>query len=213
MTTRRSVLIAAAAGLAATGGCLEFAAGTAPLRTQATRATVADGALAETGYEVSRSERREETYTVTTAGQSRKIEAACYVSEYRRRLSTGAITDEYLGTVSVTSAPRTELFGRTSHPLEGLSDRQLASDLQSEYEGFEEIEHVETDEVSLLGVRRDVDVYRAETEKAGELIDVIVHLLSIDHGEDHLVGVGVHPASLSGEKQRIRTLLKRIEYG
>lgn len=212
MTTRRSVLLVATAGLATTGGCLGFVAGTAPLEAEADEVTIADGALAETGYEVSRSERTARTYTMTVAGQSREIEASNYVSEYRKSLSVGAIEEEYLGTVSVTSAPKTELFGRTSHPFEGLNDRRLAADLQSEYDGFETVTSVESDAVRVLGERRETDVYRAETEQAGESIDVIIHVLSIDHDGDHLVGVGIHPASLSGEKQRILSLLRGIEH-
>lgn len=212
MTTRRSVLLVAAAGLATTGGCLRFAAGTAPLEAEANEVTIADGALAETGYEVSRSERTTRTYTVTIAGQSREIEASNYVSEYRKSLSVGAVEEEYLGTVSVTSAPRTELLGRTFHPFEGLNDRQLAADLQSEYDGFETVKSVENDVVRVLGERREAAVYRAETERAGESIEVIIHVLSLDHDEDRLVGVGIHPASLSGEKQRILSLFGGIEH-
>lgn len=213
MTTRRSVLVAATAGLAATGGCLGFAAGTAPLEAEADEVTVADGVLAETGYEVSRSERTTRTYTVTIVGRSREIEASNYVSEYRKLLSVGSLEEEYLGTFSVTSAPRTELFGRTHHPFADLSDRRLATDLQSTYAGFEAVEPVESDPVRVLGERRGTRAYRAKTERAGESIDVVIHVLSVDHDGDQLVGVGVHPASLSGEKQRILSLFEGIEHG
>lgn len=213
MTTRRSILLGAVAGLTATAGCLEFALGTAPLETEATRVTVADRALAETDYEVSRSHRTERTYTVTVAGRSRKIEATCHASEYRKRLSVGPLEEEYLGTFGVISAPRTELFGRTSHPLEGLDDRQLATDLQSEYDRFEALERVGTDVVRVLGDRRKVAVHRAEAVHSGESIDVSLHVLSLDHGEDHINGVGVHPTGLSGEKQRILGLFERVEHG
>lgn len=213
MTTRRSVLLVAAAGLATSGGCLEFAAGTAPLEAEADEVTVDDGVLAETGYEVSRSERTKRPYTVTIAGQSREIEATNYVSEYRKRLSVGSLEEEYLGAFSVTSAPRTELFGRTFHPFAGLSDRRLAADLQSEYAGFEAVKPVENDPVRVLGERRETHVYRAGAQRAGESIDVIIHVLSVDHDGDRLVGVGIHPASLSGEKQRILSLFEGIEHG
>ncbi|WP_336344210.1 DUF6517 family protein [Halalkalicoccus ordinarius] len=213
MTTRRSVLLGAVAGLTATAGCLEFALGTAPLETEATTVTVADGALAETEYEVSRSDRTERSYTVTVAGQPREIEATCHVSEYRKRLSVGPLEDEYLGTFGVISAPRTELFGRTSHPLEGLDDRRLVADLQSEYDRFETFERVGTDAVRVLGDRREVAVHRAEAVHSGESIDVSLHVLSLDHGEDRIDGVGVHPTSLSGERQRILSLFERIQHG
>lgn len=212
MTTRRSVLVVAAAGMATTSGCLGFAAGTAPLEAEADEATVADGALAETGYEVSRSERTTRTYTVTIASQSREIEASNYVSEYRKLLSVGSLEEEYLGTFSVTSAPRTELFGRTFHPFTDLSDRRLAADLQSEYAGFEAVEPAGTDPVRVLGERRETNVYGAEAERAGESIDVTIHVLSVGHDGDQLVGVGIHPASLSGEKQRILSLFEGIEH-
>jgi hypothetical protein len=213
MATRRSVLVGAVAGLTATAGCLEFALGAAPLEAEADEATVADRALAETGYEVSRSDWTERPYAVTVAGRSREIEATCYVSEYRKRLSVGTIEEEYLGTFGLVGAPRTELFGRSSHPLEGSSDRRLAVDLQSEYERLEAVERVGTDAVRTLGARHEVAVHRAEAVRSSESIDVSVHALSFDHGEDHLVGVGVHPTSLTGERQRIRTLFEHVEHG
>jgi hypothetical protein len=213
MTTRRSVLLGAVAGLTATSGCLEFALGTAPLEAEAARVTVADRALAETGYEVSRSDRTERTYTATVAGRPREIEATCHVSEYRKRLSVGTLEEEYLGTFGVISAPRTELFGRTSHPLDDVDDRRSAADLQSEYDRFEAVERVGTDVVRVLGDRRAAAVYRAEAGRSGESIDLTIHVLSLDHGEDHLVGAGVHPTSLSGERRRILTLFEHLEHG
>lgn len=213
MTTRRSVLLGAVTGLTATAGCLEFALGTAPLETEATRVTVADRALAETEYEVGRSDRTERSYTVAVVGRPREIEATCHVSEYRKRLSVGSLEEEYLGTFGVISAPRTELFGRTSHPLEGLNDRRLAADLQSEYDRFETFERIGTDVVRVLGGRHEVTVHRAEAVRSGESIDVSVHVLSLDHGEDRIAGVGVHPTGLSGERQRILGLFERIEHG
>lgn len=212
MTTRRSVLLGAVAGLTATGGCLEFAFGLGPLEAEAAAVTVADRALAETGYEVSRSERTEEAYTVTVASRSREIEATNYVSEYRKPLSVGTLEEEYLGAFGVISAPRTELFGRTSHPLADLDDRRLATDVQSEYGRFEAVERVETADVRVLGDRHEAAVYHARTERSGESIDATVHVLSLDHGEDRLVGVGVHPTSLSGERQRILTLFEHVEH-
>lgn len=213
MTTRRSMVFSLAAGLAATGGCFGFATGTAPLEARAEAVTVADGALAETGYEVSRSERVEETYAVRIAGRSRTIEASNYVSEYRKRLSIGAVEEEYLGALGVASAPRTELFGRTFHPFEGASARQLATDLQSEYDGFEDVEPAGTDAIPILDGRRQVTVLRASAEQTGESLDVTLRVVAFDHRGDRLVGAGIHPTGLSGERQRIRTLLKRIEYG
>ena len=213
MTTRRSVLLASAAALSATGGCLGFATDTAPLETEAERTMVADGALAETGYEVKRSGSMVDSHTITLAGQSREVEATCYVSEYRRSLSIGALEDEYLGTFGVRSAPMVELFGRTFHPLEGRSVRQLAGTLQSQYDDFEDMEHVETDTVVVLGEPRDVDVYEAEGEREGESIDVTIHVLLIGHDRDKIAGIGVYPTSLSGERQRIHSLFTEIRHG
>lgn len=71
MSTRRSVLVGAVAGLMATAVRPEFALGTGPLETEASKVRVADRALAETEYEVGRSDRTERSYTVTVAGRGR----------------------------------------------------------------------------------------------------------------------------------------------
>jgi hypothetical protein len=216
MTTRRSVLRAAAAGagLSAASGCFGFATGTAPLEDEAREVTVADGALADTGYEVYRSEPVVERYTVRIADQPREIEATSHVSEYRKLLSMGMMDEEeYLGVVGVISAPRTEVIGRTFHPLEERTDRRLVGDLQSQYDEFEDSQLVEPEGVTVLDERREVDVYRARTERAGESIDAMINLLSFAFDGDQLAAVGVYPASLSGEKQRIHTLFEHVQHG
>lgn len=91
MYTRRRLLAAGTIGLAALGGCLEFATGEGPLSETAQPAAVDEAVLSETGYE--RTDERTETVSeeVEVAGQSRTIEAANQVVTYERSVSAAAL--------------------------------------------------------------------------------------------------------------------------
>ncbi|WP_253738572.1 DUF6517 family protein [Halohasta salina] len=91
MYTRRRLLAAGTIGVAALGGCLEFATGEGPLRETAQPAAVEDAALSETGYE--QTDERTETVSqeVDAAGQTRTVEAVNQVVIYERSISAAAL--------------------------------------------------------------------------------------------------------------------------
>ena len=129
MYTRRRLLAAGTIGLAALGGCLEFATGDGPLRETAQPAAVDDAALSETGYE--RTDERTETVSesVEVAGQTRTVEAVNQVVTYERSVSAAALLGN--GTDGEALVDDTDAL---PNDTEELPD-DLPDDLPNDYDG------------------------------------------------------------------------------
>jgi len=202
----------AVALLVLTGGCVGFLTGQESLSFESEPAEVADDARSSAGYETVRVESMSANRSFTVAGETRNVTVTNHVAAYQRAVEIGPLGTDPFARVTVLSTPAVEIAGRTLNPVGELSDRELATRLQSQYDSIEDVRSAGNRSVEILGERRTVSRFDATTTVAGTEVDLVLHVTKFRHGEDFVVGIGVHPARLDGEEARVETMLRGIEH-
>jgi len=210
---RRLLAGIGATGLAGLAGCstLDVVAGDEPVRFAADAATVADGTLSETGYELSQVTEPTETREFEAAGRTREVEVTSVVAEYDRAVEL--FGERYQAAVfTALSTPQVEVLGRTFNPVGDMSDRELAGTIQERYETVESLQRESEYGTDVFGTRTTVGQYSAEGRLAGSdvTVDLGLHVASpVEAGDDFVVGLGAYP-QLLGDGDAVRRLLDGI---
>ena len=212
MIDRNTLAGLAVALLVLTGGCVGFLTGEESLSFDAEPVEVTDDARSAAGYEAVRVEPMERNRSFTVAGQTRNVTVTNHVAAYQRAVDLGPLGTEPFARVTVLATPQVEIAGRTLNPVGELSDRELATRLQSQYDSIEDVRFAGNRSVEILGADRTVSRFDATTTVAGAEVDLVLHVTKFRHGEDFIVGIGVHPARLDGERARVETMLQGIEH-
>ncbi|NUC74004.1 hypothetical protein HTZ84_17130 [Haloterrigena sp. SYSU A558-1] len=215
--TRRGFLAAGAtAGASALAGCTDFVADSL----SSDSATVARGALEETGYAERTVEEVVVERTVGRFGLERTIEARNWYAEYDRALALDALGLGRLqaSVVSVLTTPQVSVLGKTFNPVGDYSTDELVALIQSRYDELEGVERVGAESVSILGAETTLVRYRAEARliDAGTTVDVFLQVGEpVAHGDDFVIGVAVFPQARGFETEsgNVRTLLETLEHG
>ncbi|MEF8878467.1 MAG: DUF6517 family protein, partial [Haloarculaceae archaeon] len=202
----------AVVALLLTAGCIGFLTGEEALAFDADPVRVADDARAEAGYEEVRVESMAVNRSFTVAGETRNVSVTNHVAAYQRAVDLGPLGSEPFARFTVLSTPEVEIAGRTLNPVGGLSDRELATRLQSQYDSIENVRFAGNRTVEVLGEGRTVSRFDATTTVAGTEVDLALHVAKFRHGEDFVVAIGVYPARLDGERARVETMLRGIEH-
>jgi len=195
-----------------TAGCIGFLTGEEALAFDADPVRVADDARAEAGYEEVRVESMAVNRSFTVAGETRNVSVTNHVAAYQRAVDLGPLGSEPFARFTVLSTPEVEIAGRTLNPVGGLSDRELATRLQSQYDSIENVRFAGNRTVEVLGEGRTVSRFDATTTVAGTEVDLALHVAKFRHGEDFVVAIGVYPARLDGERARVETMLRGVEH-
>lgn len=216
MSSRRTFLGAAGAvGLAgASAGCIGKITGEEPAEFSAGVATVPAGTLEETGYESLGVEDQEVDETVSVAGQERRVVVTNRLAQYDKavELPTG---DSYRGALfAVLTTPAVEVLGRTMNPVAELGTGELARRALAEFEGFGDLREEGTETATVLGSETEVGLFHTDAEvAAGVTTEVRIHVAqAVRAGEDFVVPVGAYPTMLSGEDDRVRTMMGDVEH-
>jgi len=209
---RRVLANVAVVALLLTAGCIGFLTGEEALAFDADPVRVADDARAEAGYEEVRVESMAVNRSFTVAGETRNVSVTNHVAAYQRAVDLGPLGSEPFARFTVLSTPEVEIAGRTLNPVGGLSDRELATRLQSQYDSIENVRFAGNRTVEVLGEGRTVSRFDATTTVAGTEVDLALHVAKFRHGEDFVVAIGVYPARLDGERARIETMLRGVEH-
>lgn len=203
---RRTVL--AGALLAAGAGCTD-ALTEREVTFEAEPATVAEAALAETGYR---------TVGVTDDEVTREFDeidrtvvVTSRVAEYARSVELAELEGE-LARFAVVSTPKIDVVpGRVENPVGGASNEELVATLQRKYDRIESVE-ADGGRTGRLGDQPvEVSRFRARARTNGERLDVFVHVAQGDSGDDFLVGVAIHPQELD-ESEGVDRLLKGVDH-
>jgi hypothetical protein len=209
---RRALANVAVVALLLTAGCIGFLTGEEALAFDADPVRVADDARAEAGYEEVRVESMAVNRSFTVAGETRNVSVTNHVAAYQRAVDLGPLGSEPFARFTVLSTPEVEIAGRTLNPVGGLSDRELATRLQSQYDSIENVRFAGNRTVEILGEGRTVSRFDATTTVAGTEVDLALHVAKFRHGEDFVVAIGVYPARLDGERARVETMLRGVEH-
>lgn len=206
---RRALAILGLVSLVTLSGCALLTGDT--LEFSATQATVSDSATAEAGYDEVSVESRNVNRTFTVADQEREVLVTNWVATYERDLVVG--TTPAPGTVAILSTPEISIAGQTLNPIGSLSDRQLADRLLQEEEAISNVSREGTRTATVLGTETEVAVFQGTVEYEGQSTDVTIHLARVNHDEDYVVALGLHPAAMNADQAGIDTMFAGIEHG
>lgn len=206
---RQTAVAAAFAVLVATSGCMGILGGS--LSFSASKATVADATLEETGYEEANVSDTEITREFSAAGQSKNVTVTNWIAMYERQV-------EFLGmsqraaVFGAFSTPQVEVLGQTFNPIEDYSERRLASLAQQQYSALSIGEAAGTRTVQMLNTTTEVTKFNGEASIGGSSVDVYVDVTKVKHDGDIVVGVAIYPQRLDGEQQKVDALLGNLQH-
>lgn len=204
----RAVVVLAVAAMVALSGCAVLTGET--LEFSASKATVSDSAVEQAAYDEIAVEQKPVNRTFTVAGQEREVSLTNWVASYQRDLAV--TTSPAPGTVTVLSTPEINIAGQTLNPIGTMSDRELLDTLLENYEGISDVSQEETRQIQVLGQSTDVTTFSAVIDYQGQEVEVTIHLTTVKHEGDVVVGVGVHPAVISSEEAGVDTMLSGIQH-
>lgn len=212
MRMTRQVAAAVVVALAVvSAGCVGVLTGSEAFERTASPATVADGALDSTGYELAAQETVALNRTITVAGQSREVRATNQLTQYQKTLDLGPLGEQNAAVFATFTTPAFEIAGQPLNPIGEMSHRQLVGQLQSQYSDIRIGETVDTRTVTGLGEQTEVSTFAATGDFKGTTIDLRVHVTTIRHGDDYVVAFAVHPKRLD-ETRNVDALLRDLDH-
>lgn len=197
--------------LVATSGCVDLVMGNTPTF-ESSEANVSEEALEESGYQPSHSDTQNVTRNVSAAGQERTVRVTNHVTQYNRSMSLGPLGEQELGRFVVFTTPAVEMVGQTMNPVADWSERRVLDEVATEYAELDDISHVDSRTVSVLGSERTVEKFSGVTTVGDDEIDVYIHVTKFRHEDDFVVAIGVHPQQLPEEQDRQDVLMGGIEH-
>lgn len=223
MYRRRFAAAATVSSLTLSAGCLGSLLG-GITEHEAVPAVVDREAVSEAGFEYEGTspmvERRE------FAGE--EVEVTNYLSEYTRSHELDLFGTADAGVFALLSTPRISIAGREFNPVSDWSNREIAEQIQEQYEEFSIGETIGDRTVDLLDTTTDVETFDGEARLVGHgSLEVFMDVGQVDHADDHLVALGVYPQeavdatnaldgmdALSGtsEAERIDTMIQNVRH-
>lgn len=212
MHTRRAVAAVALVTLLVTSGCIGFLTGSEALSFEADSVAVSDSALEQTGYQEQRTTTDQRNRTFTVAGQERQVTVTNHLAEYSRSADT-LFGDQQVARFTAFSTPQVRIAGQGPfNPVDDLSNRELALQLQQQYSSIDNIRFESNRTVTALGQETTVSKFRADaTLSGGQEVEVFLHLTQIEHEGDFVIAVGVHPTRID-EQADIDTLIEGLDH-
>lgn len=199
------VLLVSLAGCSFLSGPIEFSA---------SQATVADATVADSGYEEVEVSEDVIEREFSRAGVTREVRVTNWMAMYERQVDLGPLGSQRAAVVSVLATPKIEIAGQGPFsPVADYSNEDLVQLVQQQYEGLSDVQEVDERQVSMLGETATVTRYAATaTLDGGGEVDVYLHVTKVEHGDDYVIAVAVHPQSLPGEQQRVDALFQNVEH-
>lgn len=220
MQRRRFLATAAAVSIpAATAGCLGGEDGSYEF--DADPARIPADARDDAGYEGSEPEEFIIERDVEAAGVSAHVTASTWTATYTN--------PDRQATLAVASTPNATVAGQSVNPLVQAGDAELIRRLleRASEEGADvevnDFEEQETETRPILGTETEVTTFRATVSadngasgggsdgSSTEDVPVQLHLATVQHEEDVIVLVGVHPVPVD-ERETVLSLMENTEH-
>lgn len=210
MQSRPKVVIAVVL-LVSLAGCSAL---TGPLEFSASQATVSDAAVEQSGYTEVAVEQDVIEREITRAGVTKQVRVENWRAMYERQVDLGPLGEQRAAVVSVFSTPQVEIAGQGPfNPVADYSNRQLVDLVQQQYQGMSDVEQVSERQVSILGTTATVSKFSAKgTLDGGSSIDVYLHVTKVQHGDDIIIAIAVHPQDLPNEQETVDALFQNIKH-
>lgn len=154
-------------------------------------------------------------YEVGTAGVSRDVTVTSWVSGYSR-----TVADDEVSLLLLLSTPNAEVAGESVNPFARMSDGVLLDQVLNATATLNvtdrvgdvgELRRVDAAERTVLDTPTTVTTYTGNADIEGNRVAVLVHVAAVEHGDDVVVVVAVHPESMD-ETARIHELVEAIEH-
>jgi hypothetical protein len=201
------------AGVASLAGCLDVLGG-GPASFEASPARVSQSALDETGYSFDGLSEQVTEEEFSAGGQSRTVEVTNKFATYNRTVDLGPLGEQVGSIFAAVTTPQVTVLGREFNPVEGMSTTELATMIQDQFLGIENLQQADERAVTIDGEQTTVTEFRADAGYDGSPIKLTLHVSeAIEMGDDFLVTLGVHPELLFGEGGRVRSLMEGVEPG
>ncbi|MFB6068425.1 MAG: DUF6517 family protein [Halobacterium sp.] len=207
---RRTAVAVALVALVATSGCLGFLSG--PVTFSASKATVSDSALQETGYEEAKVTSSELTKTFSVAGQSKNVTVTNWIAMYERTVDVPVLGQQRAAVFGAFASPQVKVLGQTFNPIKDYSAKELASLAQQQYSGLSVGQAVSTRNMTVLNQSTTVTKFEGQASISGQNVDVYVHVTKVKHDGDFVVAVAIYPQRLDGEQQKVDRLLTGLQH-
>lgn len=191
---------------------------------EASPATIPPAAYESVGYVHGNTTAVPLSYTVGTAGVSRNVTVTSQLSGYSR-----TVADDEVSLLLVLSTPNVEVAGESVNPFARMADgvlldRVLNATATLNVTGYVgdagdvaavadvgDLRRVDAVERTVLDTPTTVTTYAGTVEIEGTRVAALVHVAVVEHGDDVVVAVAVHPESMN-ETARIHRLVEAIEH-
>jgi hypothetical protein len=179
---------------------------------EATEISVSDDALNETGY--GSAEEREYTFneTIELDGNETEVSMTSHLAGYQKSYANGT------GYFVALATPKAPIAGIDANPLGSADQKRLVSEAISRSGeagvdvSADDIQVAGNTSVTILDTDATVVTYNTTIEQSSTEKDMRVHATRIEHGDDHVVAVGVTPVSADGATDDVITLFEGIEH-
>lgn len=162
-------------------------------------ASVDADALSEAGYDVEEPEAIEIDESFEIAGQGVDVELRSWVVGYERAPEGGLLL--------AVSTPDATVAGQSVNPLVRLSGTALvtrALEASDEADGdIRNVEEVAVEERTILGRETTVRSYEGILETDDGDVPIAFHLATVDHGDDVIVLLGIHPQEIDERETQL----------
>lgn len=199
------VLLVSLAGCSFLSGPVEF---------DASKATIADETVEATGYEEAEVEEQVIEREFSRAGVTKEIRVTNWAAMYERSIDLGPLGDRRAAVVSVYATPKIELAGQGPYnPVGDYSNEEIVQLVQDQYEGLRNVQQVSERQVSVLGQSTTVTKFSATaTLESGGEVDVFLHVTKVEHGDDFVIAIAVHPRVLPNEQSKVDAMFQNIQH-
>lgn len=218
--SRRKVLgQAGAVGVMLVSGCLDmFPSG--DVQAEATPVTVADDTLSKTGYQFIETEEFGLQSGLDLSGEFNGVSVHSRISKYHRSTDVNGMSSSLPELYFTVSVPSFDMSGRTVHPLQEMSERDIIeaeggvidTTVSDEYDDVTITGKRNTRSMNLLGTTTDIVTFDAEARKNGTSVELLFSVAKTTDDGDQIAVVGVRPRKASSDSAFVR-LSRALKHG
>ncbi|MFC6723980.1 DUF6517 family protein [Halobium palmae] len=187
---------------------------------KASPATVPADAYETAGYVHGNTTAVPLTYPVGKFGVTPDVKVTSYVSGYSKSVEGADGGSNDTAALLVVSTPNARIAGQSVNPFAHATNAELSERAfrlldrvkgTSEYGELGDLREIDRGEQAVLGDSVEVVTFAASATIDGNATEVRIHVLSVEHGDDVVVALGVHEVGFD-ESAALRGLMERIEH-
>ncbi|MFC4359960.1 DUF6517 family protein [Halobium salinum] len=162
------------------------------------------------------------TYPIGVAGVSRDVTVTSYVSGYSKTVGATEGSPGDVAALLVVSTPNARVAGQSANPFAHATNAELTERAfalldrakalgGTEYEDLGDVRELAREERTVLGGSAEVVSFAATATVDGNPTEVRLHVVSVEHGDDVVVALGVHEVGFD-ESAALAGMMERIEH-